>query len=149
MSYTTSKTNLIKDCSLLFDSEIFNYVDFLNSLSSSVLKSAYRKKALETHPDRSLALGKCKDKMDNRFKDVISAYERLDSFIQAEEKIILKNEVGEIKKAEQPSDAHNTNRKILQVFPIRKIPTKTTALKKSRVMFQDVYTKEIYQDVNY
>jgi len=45
MSYTTSKTNLIKDCSLLFDSEIFNYVDFLNSLSSSVLKSAYRKKA--------------------------------------------------------------------------------------------------------
>jgi curved DNA-binding protein CbpA len=99
MSYTTSKTNLIKDCSLLFDSEIFNYVDFLNSLSSSVLKSAYRKKALETHPDRSLALGKCKDKMDNRFKDVISAYERLDSFIQAEEKIILKNEVRRNKKS--------------------------------------------------
>jgi len=99
MSYTTSKANLIKDCSLLFDSEIFNYVDFLNSLSSSVLKSAYRKKALETHPDRSLALGKCKDKMDNYFKDVISAYERLDSFIQAEEKIILKNEVWRDKKS--------------------------------------------------
>jgi hypothetical protein len=93
MSYTITKTNLIKDCYLLFDSEISNHVDFLNSLSSLELKSAYRKKAFETHPDRAITLGKNRDRMDERFKDVITAYERLHSFIQTEKKIILKGEV--------------------------------------------------------
>ncbi|MGR3292704.1 MAG: J domain-containing protein [Candidatus Scalindua sp.] len=92
MTYTISKTNLINDCCLIFGSEIFNFVDFLNNLSPAELKSAYRKKALESHPDRALTLGKCKNKMDEHFKSVITAYERLDSIIQGENKYIISDD---------------------------------------------------------
>ncbi len=68
MAYTINRTNLINDCYLLFGSEIFNYVDFLRGLSSSELKTAYRKKAFETHPDRAHTLGKNRDTMDDLFK---------------------------------------------------------------------------------
>ena len=44
MPHTISKTKLIDDCCLLFDSKIVNYVDFLNTLSPSKLRSVYRKK---------------------------------------------------------------------------------------------------------
>ena len=98
MTYTISKTILIDDCGLLFDSEIINYVDFLNNLSPRKLRSAYRRKAFQTHPDRSLALGKNREKLDNCFKDVSTAYERLDSIIQDRKKYIIKNEVTKKKK---------------------------------------------------
>ncbi|MDP6924187.1 MAG: hypothetical protein R2568_02885 [Candidatus Scalindua sp.] len=58
MTYTISKTVLADDCCLLFDSDIVNYVDFLDKLSPRKLRSAYRKKAFTTHPDRAHVLGK-------------------------------------------------------------------------------------------
>jgi hypothetical protein len=91
MAYTISKTNLINDCYLLFGSEILNYVDFLKDLSPSVLKTAYRKKAFETHPDRARTLGKNEDTMDERFKKVITAYERLNSIVQGGKIYILRD----------------------------------------------------------
>ncbi len=65
MAYTITRTNLINDCYLLFGSNIFNYVDFLRGLSSTELKTAYRKNAFETHPDRAHTLGMNRDTMDD------------------------------------------------------------------------------------
>ncbi len=92
MSNTKSKTNLINDCYLLFGSEIFNSADFLKALSPSELKTAYRKKAFETHPDRAHSLGKDRETLDELFKYVITAYERLCSVVHGEHKYILKDE---------------------------------------------------------
>lgn len=125
MSHTISKTNLINDCCLIFGSEIFNFVDFLNNLSPIELKLAYRKKAFETHPDRALTLGKCKDKMDDHFKNVITAYERLDSIIQGEKIHIIRDEVPKKKKARKTSRRTQTKQKSSAGFSYKSNINKT------------------------
>ncbi len=52
-------------------------IDFLNYLQTGDLKTAYRKRALETHPDRALALGVHEGIMNEKFKEVKVAYEML------------------------------------------------------------------------
>ena len=106
MTYTISKTVLVDDCCLLFDSDIVNYVDFLDKLSPRKLRSAYRKKAFATHPDRAHALGKNREKLDRCFKEMSTAYERLDSIIQSEKKYIIKDAVP--KKRKPKSTSHRT-----------------------------------------
>ncbi len=103
MTYSISKTILIEDCCLLFDSEIINYVDFLDKLSPRILRSAYRKKAFATHPDRSHVLGKNREKLDKCFKEMSRAYERIDSIIQSEKKYIIKDEVPKKRKPRSAS----------------------------------------------
>ncbi len=103
MTYTISKTVLIDDCCLLFDSDIINYVDFLDNLSPRKLRSAYRRKAFATHPDRSEALGKNREKLDKCFKEMSTAYERLDSIIQSEKKYIIRDEVPKKRKPKSAS----------------------------------------------
>ncbi|MCP4254181.1 MAG: J domain-containing protein [Candidatus Scalindua sp.] len=103
MTYTISKNVLIDDCCLLFDSDIINYVDFLDKLSPGKLKSAYRRKAFATHPDRSHVLGKNREKLEKCFKEMSTAFERLDSIIQSEKKIIIKNEIPKKKKPKSAS----------------------------------------------
>ncbi len=125
MTYTISKTILIDDCCLLFDSEIINYVDFLDKLSSRKLRSVYRRKAFATHPDRSHALGKNREKLDKCFKEMSTAYERLDSIIQSENKYIIKDEVQKKKKPRSAS---------------RRTPAKTT--KKAKPTKQAKSTKQ-------
>lgn len=93
MSYTMSKTDLFKDYSLLFGSNIVCSVDFLRNLPPSELKAVYRKKAFETHPDRAKALGKIEAELDQRFKEVVLAYERLNLFIQGNKGYVLNDGV--------------------------------------------------------
>ena len=64
-------------CGLLFGSQVEISLEFLEYLELSGLRSAYRKKALETHPDRAKALGRDEAKMSDRFREVTLAYERL------------------------------------------------------------------------
>jgi curved DNA-binding protein CbpA len=125
MTNTISKTILTDDCELLFDSEIINYVDFLNTLSSSMLKSAYRKKAFATHPDRSHALGKNRGKLDKCFKEMSTAYERLDSIIQSDKKYIIKGEVPKKKKARKTSRRTQTKQKSSAGFSYKSNINKT------------------------
>ena len=103
MTYTISKTVLVDDCCLLFDSDIVNYVDFLDKLSPRKLRSAYRKKAFATHPDRAHALGKNREKLDKCFKEMSTAYERLDSIIQSEKKYIIRDAVPKKRKPKSAS----------------------------------------------
>jgi curved DNA-binding protein CbpA len=101
---------------LLFGSEIFNYVDFLRGLSPSELKTAYRRKAFETHPDRAHTLGKNRDTMDGRFKKVITAYERLNSVVQGGIIHILRDEAPKKEKTTRPYHYSQTRQKSASGF---------------------------------
>jgi hypothetical protein len=89
MPYTISRKNLVKDYYLLFGLNDWYSIGLLKSLLPSELKSAYRKKAFETHPDRAKSLGKVQAEMDKRFREVITAYERLSTFIQGNNVSVL------------------------------------------------------------
>ena len=71
------KQDLINAHFLLFGSDYDVSIDFLKHIDPSVLKAAYRKRAFETHPDRSIAIGKSQTEMSARFIDVKLAYETL------------------------------------------------------------------------
>jgi DnaJ-class molecular chaperone len=49
---------------------------------------AFRKKALETHPDRARAIGTSETELTRRFKEVTLAYEILKPVIKGERKIL-------------------------------------------------------------
>ncbi|MBM4053371.1 MAG: hypothetical protein FJ264_01585 [Planctomycetes bacterium] len=84
MSDTLSTTELLNDCRLLFGSNIVNITSFLQNMLPSELKTVYRKKAFETHPDRAKIVGKLESDMMKRFKEVVLAYERLNLFIKSQ-----------------------------------------------------------------
>ena len=71
------KTDYLNACRILFPENAHLTPGFLKDLEISSLKTAYRQKAFETHPDRSVALGISEMEMEKRFKDVASAYELL------------------------------------------------------------------------
>ncbi len=115
MPYTISRKNLVKDYYLLFGLNDWYSIDLLKSLLPSELKSAYRKKAFETHPDRAKSLGKVQVEMDKRFREVITAYERLSTFIQGNNVSVLtcksptqknSNKATTRQKAERKASSH-------------------------------------------
>ena len=77
MLSTLSGTDLVRACQILFSPEKSFSLSFVKSLDASILKNAFRKKALETHPDRAKALGREEDEQANLFRQVIHAYEVL------------------------------------------------------------------------
>jgi hypothetical protein len=80
------KADLLNACTTIFGFEVTASIDFLNYLQTSGLKTAYRKRALETHPDRAIALGKHAGMMNEKFKEVKEAYDILHSFIEKSNK---------------------------------------------------------------
>ena len=77
MLHTGIDSELIYACKVLFTHKTGFDFNFIRGLDPSGLKLAYRKKALETHPDRSRALGRTEEEMNSLFKEVSSAYEIL------------------------------------------------------------------------
>ncbi|RPH52373.1 MAG: J domain-containing protein [Desulfobacteraceae bacterium] len=67
---------------VIFGSSVGTSVDILRHLHPSALKTAYRRKALETHPDRSLIVGKMENEMNGCFVEVTLAYEILQSALK-------------------------------------------------------------------
>lgn len=57
--------------------------DFLEYLQPKGIKTAYRKRAFETHPDRAKVLGIFAGDLNSEFIDVRQAYERLLLFVEA------------------------------------------------------------------
>jgi hypothetical protein len=81
LSAETTKQDLFKACESLFGTDIDVSVEFLRYLQPSGVKAAYRKKALETHPDRAIMLADHTGSLENRFKEVNLAYQMLNEFI--------------------------------------------------------------------
>ncbi|MCF8082675.1 MAG: J domain-containing protein [Deltaproteobacteria bacterium] len=78
-----SMTEANKACSILFGPQVKASLDFFTYLQPSGLKSAYRKKALETHPDRAGAVGEDRAVMTKRFLEATVAYQNLLPIIES------------------------------------------------------------------
>ena len=87
-----STAELFDACGILFGHQIETSLDFLRYLRLSGLKAAYRKKALETHPDRAKILGEDEAKMNEHFVKASLAYEKLSSVINDDGLVLLKEE---------------------------------------------------------
>jgi len=84
-----AETELLDACRVLFSGDLRINRDFLFYIQPSGVKSAYRRKAKETHPDR--LVGAAPEEYDRRaelFRDVSQAYKLLDSFSSAESRKI-------------------------------------------------------------
>lgn len=84
-----AETELLDACRVLFSTELQINRDFLYYIQPCGVKSAYRQKAKETHPDRFI--GAAPEECERRtelFRDVSQAYQLLDAFSSAEKKKI-------------------------------------------------------------
>lgn len=62
---------------LLYGDQVTVRPESLGQIDPVGLKNAFRKRALELHPDRAKILGKSTEELSERFKDVQTAYEQL------------------------------------------------------------------------
>ena len=87
MSIGLAEQELFHACQILFGSELDVGRDFLEYLQPSGIKTAYRKKARETHPDTAAARGEiaCR-RHAAEFQNVQQAYEHLSRYLEAREK---------------------------------------------------------------
>ena len=93
MTMMLAEHELFNACRILFGSDLNITRDFLEYLQASGLKTAYRKRALETHPDRIAVMGIDEQQHDtDLFRQVQTAYEGLTSYLDARKKgsVILK-----------------------------------------------------------
>lgn len=86
MNQSSSHRELFRSCEILFGRELQVSVDFLDYLQESGVKSAFRRRAMETHPDRQIG----KDLQAQRentavFYSVRQAYENLLEFLREKE----------------------------------------------------------------
>ena len=75
-------SQLFNACSVLFGPKIDVSIDFLRYLQMPGLKSVYREKALETHPDRAVALACPPSALEERFKEINAAYRELHDYLE-------------------------------------------------------------------
>ncbi|MHB8770790.1 MAG: DnaJ domain-containing protein [Syntrophales bacterium] len=85
-------TQLFNACNVLFGSEVPVSLDFLRYLQMPGLKAVYRKKALETHPDRAMALACPSLDLEERFKEINAAYQELHNYLENPERLTLLDE---------------------------------------------------------
>ena len=73
--------DLFKACESLFGEDVDVSLEFLRYLKPSGLKAAYRRRAMETHPDRAVLLGGRREVLEQRFKEINLAYQLLQAFL--------------------------------------------------------------------
>jgi hypothetical protein len=78
----TTSSELFQACETIFGPEVNVSIEFLEYLQPIGIKTAYRKRALETHPDRAKALGSFDRDLKTEFIDVQQAYEKLILFVE-------------------------------------------------------------------
>ncbi|MGP8153849.1 MAG: hypothetical protein ACLQBQ_06860 [Smithella sp.] len=81
----TISSELFQACETIFGSEVKVSNDFLKYLQPIGIKTAYRKRAFETHPDRAKALGSFARDLNTEFIDVRQAYEKLLLFVETKD----------------------------------------------------------------
>ncbi|MDD5169167.1 MAG: J domain-containing protein, partial [Syntrophales bacterium] len=75
-------SQLFNACHVLFGQDIDVSVHFLQYLQMPGLKAAFRKKALETHPDRAASLALEAIDLEEQFKQVNAAYKDLAVYLE-------------------------------------------------------------------
>ena len=83
MLYNAISPSLKEACLILFGPQIEATPDFIRYLQPDGLKSAFRRKALETHPDRALALGGGSGMLNENFLRVVWAYQHLKEVLES------------------------------------------------------------------
>jgi hypothetical protein len=87
MKKIAAERELFRACEIIFGPELHISREFLEYLQLSGIKSAYRRRALETHPDRAaMADEHNKRQRHDLFHSVHQAYENLLTFLDAREK---------------------------------------------------------------
>lgn len=114
----------------LFGSDNKMPIHVLRHLQPSVLNSAYRKKALETHPDRSKVLGENEAEMNERFIEITLAYEKLSSFMKDDRISVLANEIGIQRKGKERTARPNKKKEFFGSF-LQRLYSKTQAIDRS------------------
>ncbi len=115
-------------CDLLFGSKVEISLDFLKYLEPSGLRSAYRKRALETHPDRAKALGRDEAKMGDRFREVTLAYEKLIPIVGNKGAVPVQSRSSAKINNEKPNTRRQANRDFSELFYTQKIPKRELLL---------------------
>ena len=85
MESLSAQHRLFRSCEILFGSELTISGEFLDYLQLGGLKTAYRKRALETHPDRQI-VKVARSRGWDSFHRVQEAYENLLDFLNSREK---------------------------------------------------------------
>lgn len=81
-----SETKLFRSCEILFGSDLNVSWQFLDYLQAGGIKSAYRRRAMETHPDRLTDLDQAsRGQGAEHFHSVKEAYDTLLSFLQTKD----------------------------------------------------------------
>ena len=78
----TSSSELFQACETIFGSKVEVSSDFLECLQPVGIKTAFRKRAFETHPDRAKAIGAFASDLNAEFVNVRQAYEKLLVFVE-------------------------------------------------------------------
>lgn len=97
MQNTSSTAGLLDACTVLFGPEIRISLDFIHYLKPEGLRAAYRKKVLETHPDRAVTTGADVARMKADFIKATLAYRTLSA--------VVMNDGGGLLKESKEGDA--------------------------------------------
>jgi hypothetical protein len=84
-----SHRELFHACRILFGPAVHVSPEFLRYLQPIGLKTAFRKRALETHPDRAKALGSPARDLHSQFRTVKQAYELLSAFLKTKNRRLV------------------------------------------------------------
>lgn len=87
MNGVAAEHELYKACQIIFGEDLTVSREFLEYVQMSGIKSAFRKKAFEIHPDRAVSHGNNQAGRDDHcFCSVKEAYETLTSYVDARER---------------------------------------------------------------
>lgn len=86
MNLNTTRGELFRSCEILFGANLAVSSEFLDYLQISGVKSAFRKRAMETHPDRQVAENRLPyQNSAAHFHSVYEAYTHLMGFLEEKE----------------------------------------------------------------
>jgi hypothetical protein len=94
---------LLHSCRILFGPEVQISQQFLGYLQPAGVKTAYRKLAMETHPDRAHHIGVDETILEERFKEVNRAYEQIFSYVREPDRYILTMPPGSFYRPDRPA----------------------------------------------